>query len=61
MQSEWPIPLRVAKREIRRRILFLEDRSGDVIENKGPLWKKWGRSGNVFENKGDSVSKRECH
>ena len=32
--------------------LKMTERSGNIIENKGPLWKTWGRSGNVFENKG---------
>jgi hypothetical protein len=27
-------------------------RSGNLIENKGPLWKTQGLSGNVIENKG---------
>jgi hypothetical protein len=29
------------------------EQCGNVIENKGPLWKTWGGSGNVYENKGD--------
>jgi hypothetical protein len=33
-------------------ILFLQDRRGNVVENKGALWKKPSRSGNVYENKG---------
>jgi hypothetical protein len=32
--------------------LKMKVRSGNVIENKGLLWKTWGRSGNVYENKG---------
>jgi hypothetical protein len=28
----------------------MKEQSGNVIENKGALWKKWGRSGNVVEN-----------
>ena len=32
-------------------------RSGDVYENKGPLWKKWGLSGNLIENKGSYALK----
>jgi hypothetical protein len=28
------------------------ERSRNVIEKKGQLWKTWGRSGNVYENKG---------
>jgi hypothetical protein len=35
-----------------KRILFLQERRGNVYENKGPLWKRWGKSGNVYENKG---------
>jgi hypothetical protein len=34
-----------------KRILFLRERSGNVIENKGRLWKTQGLSGNVIENK----------
>jgi hypothetical protein len=30
----------------------LTERSGNVYENKGPLWKTWGRSGNVYEKTG---------
>jgi hypothetical protein len=33
--------------------LKMLDRGGNVVENKGALWKTWGRSGNVYENKGD--------
>jgi hypothetical protein len=33
------------------------ERRGNVIENKGPLWKKWGGSGNVIENKGSYALK----
>src|SRR5208337_4800593 len=35
-----------------KRILFLNDRSWNVIENKGSLWKTLGRSRNVYENTG---------
>jgi hypothetical protein len=35
-----------------KRILFLTGRRGNVVENKGPLWKTWGRSWNVYENTG---------
>jgi hypothetical protein len=31
---------------------FLSERSRNVVENKGPLWKTWERSGNVHENTG---------
>jgi hypothetical protein len=31
---------------------FLKERSLNVIENKGPLWKTPERSWNVWENKG---------
>jgi hypothetical protein len=34
--------------------LKLTELRGNIIENKGPLWKTWGGSGNVYENKGDS-------
>jgi hypothetical protein len=36
---------------------FLTERAGDVIENKGPLWKTQGLSGNVIENKGSYALK----
>jgi hypothetical protein len=32
-------------------ILFLNERSWNVLENKGPLWKTCRRSWNVYENK----------
>jgi hypothetical protein len=35
-----------------KRILFLTERRGNVIENKAPLWKTWRRSGNPYENTG---------
>jgi hypothetical protein len=31
--------------------------SGDVYENKGPLWEKWARSANVIEKKGSYTLK----
>jgi hypothetical protein len=31
---------------------FLNERGGNVIENKGPLLKTEEKSGNVYENKG---------
>jgi hypothetical protein len=36
----------------RENSLKLEERSGNVYDNKGPLWKTRGRSWNVVENKG---------
>jgi hypothetical protein len=30
----------------------VNEQSGNLIENKGPLWKTEGLSGNVTENKG---------
>jgi hypothetical protein len=30
----------------------MNERRGNVYENKGPLWKTWGQSWNVIENKG---------
>jgi hypothetical protein len=39
------------------RILFLRGQCGNVIENKGPLWKTQGRSWNVIENKGSYATK----
>jgi hypothetical protein len=32
--------------------LKMNERSGNVYENKGTLWKTRERSGNVYENKG---------
>ena len=32
--------------------LFLKERTGNVVENKGGLWKTRERSGNVHENTG---------
>jgi hypothetical protein len=32
--------------------LKLTERCGNVIENKGSLWKTWMQSRNVYENKG---------
>jgi len=39
-------------RKVQTSLLFLHVRCGNVYENKGPLWKRWGGSGNVYENKG---------
>jgi hypothetical protein len=36
---------------------FLQQLCGNLYENKGPLWKKWGESGNVYENKGSYAFK----
>jgi hypothetical protein len=35
-----------------KRILFLNELSWNLIENKGPLWKTGRRSRNVYENTG---------
>jgi hypothetical protein len=35
----------------------LNEQRWNVYENKGPLWKTWGKSGNVIENKGSYASK----
>ena len=32
--------------------LKMNDQCWNVVENKGLLWKTWGRSWNVYENKG---------
>jgi hypothetical protein len=40
---------------------FLTEQRGNVIENKGRLWKTRGLSGNLYENKGDTSIKRECY
>jgi hypothetical protein len=34
--------------------LKLTERSGNVYENKGPLWRIWEPSWNLHENKGDT-------
>jgi hypothetical protein len=44
-----------------KEFFFLIEQHGDVIENKGPLWKTLGLSGNVYENKGDALRRRECY
>jgi hypothetical protein len=31
---------------------FFNERTGNVVENKGSLWKTWERSWNFYENKG---------
>jgi hypothetical protein len=46
----WGARSRVARRG--KKNSFLNERTGNVIENKGPLWKTRERSGNVVENKG---------
>ena len=38
-------------------ILFLLDQSGNVVENKGGLWKKPDQSANLIENKGSYALK----
>jgi hypothetical protein len=38
--------------EAKKDSLKLNERSGNVCENKGALWKTWGRSWNFYENKG---------
>ena len=43
------------------RILFLNEQCGNVIENKGPLWKRLGQSRNVIDYKGDKIIKREYY
>jgi hypothetical protein len=37
--------------DLEEEFFFLTELTGDVIENKGPLWKTQGLSGNVVENK----------
>jgi hypothetical protein len=39
------------RRQARKNYLRLNERCGNVYENKGLLWKTWGRSWNVIENK----------
>jgi hypothetical protein len=38
--------------EAGKEFLKLTERSGNVYENKGPLWKSRARSWNLYENKG---------
>jgi hypothetical protein len=38
-----------------------EERSGNVIENKGPALKTGERSRNVIDGKGDRFQKPECY
>jgi hypothetical protein len=38
----------------------MNERSGNIIENKGPLWKTPEQGWNVYENKGDITIVREC-
>ncbi len=40
-----------------RRILSLSKRNGNVVENKGRLWKTRRESGNITENKGSYAAK----
>jgi hypothetical protein len=42
----------VSARELKENSSKLSERTGNVYENKGPLWKTSERSGNVIENKG---------
>ena len=43
--------------DLEEEFFFLTERAGDVIENKGPLWKTQGLSGNVVENKASYAQK----
>jgi len=45
------------KKFYQRDFLFLTERGGNLVENKGWLWKTRRRSGNVAENKGGYVTK----
>jgi hypothetical protein len=38
----------------------MNERSGNVIESKGMLWKAAEAGSNLFENKGDRQEIREC-
>jgi hypothetical protein len=40
------------RRERKKEFLKMNDRRGNVYENKGPLWKTGWQSWNVIENKG---------
>jgi hypothetical protein len=39
----------------------LNERTGNVYENKGSLWKTLERTGNVYENKALICPIRECY
>ena len=41
--------------------LQLNEQRGNVIENKGLLWKTSGQSGNVIDNKVHTTLFRECY
>jgi hypothetical protein len=43
-----------------RKELFLAERSRNVYENKGPLWKSRERSWNVYEKTALSCKSRQC-
>jgi hypothetical protein len=47
-----PLPMPHRKKRKKAVTLKLNERCGNVIENKGPLWKTWERSWNVYDNKG---------
>jgi hypothetical protein len=34
-----------------QQVSTVNERTGNVVENKGPLWQNPERSGNVYENK----------
>jgi hypothetical protein len=40
------------KRKRKSNFSKMNEQCGNVIENKGLLWKTWRQSGNVYENKG---------
>jgi hypothetical protein len=40
----------------KQRRVHKTERTGNVYENKGALWKNWERTGNIVENKGSYVS-----
>jgi hypothetical protein len=42
----------LAPEEAKENSSKLNERRGNVYENKGPLWEAQGRSGYVYENKG---------
>jgi hypothetical protein len=50
--TEVPAGLAQIVRRLLRKNSFFEERSGNVYENKGSLWKTGERSGNMHQNKG---------
>jgi hypothetical protein len=61
--AEDPLRQKVTPAEVKRKIhsLKMQERSLNVYENKGTLWKTGERSLNVVDNKRNTSIKRECY